>query len=408
MHIDDLARSAWQSLVRTRGRSVLTMLGIVIGIAAVILSLSIGEAAQRYIVSQINSFGPDELVIHPGPKTMLQNPSPFTEQSITVKDVVRLKKVPWLTAVAAIEVQSDLLQANGVSKNVELYGTFPDIVAIFGSAVQDGVFLTQADVDSHGRVVALGHNLANDLFGEDRAVGKTVRIGSNGYRVVGVMKPAGTQFFQDMDEMTFMPATTMSDVYGKKYFDSLVVKTSLPLAQATDQLTGIMRDAHGISNPDNDPAKDDFFIMSQAEAVKIYDQVSGVLAILLSSIAAISLLVGGIGIMNIMYVSVTERVSEIGLRKAIGAKRRDILGQFLAEALLLTVAGGVAGMLFGFFIAWLGIQIINVYSPGWTFVISWTGVILGVGVSTAIGLAFGYFPARKAALLHPIEALRQE
>jgi len=408
MHVDDLARSAWQSLQRTRGRSMLTMLGIVIGIAAVILALSIGDAAQNFILAQVSSFGSDKLIIHPGPKTQTDNPSPFTEQSITIKDVKRLKKETWLSGVSAEIMQTDLLQANGVNKNVTVLGTFPDEIVIGGYATADGVFLSDADIESHARVAVLGKKIAEDVFGQERPIGKTIKIGKNGYRVIGVMKEIGTQFFFNMDELVFVPATNMTDVYGKKYYEYIYVKTAIPLDEATRRIEGIMRDTHGISNPDGDPVKDDFFVMTQADAIKVVDQITSVLQILLASIAAISLLVGGIGIMNIMYVSVTERVSEIGLRKAVGANRRDVLGQFLTEAVMLTVAGGAIGLVVGLLLSWLGIQVINYYSPGWAFVVSWVGVALGIGVSTVIGLTFGYLPARKAAGLHPIEALRQE
>ena len=408
MRLPDLARSSWQSLVRTRSRSVLTMLGIVIGITAVILSLSIGESAQTYILSQFSAFGSDQIIVHPGPRTQISNPSPFVENSLTIKDAQRLKREPWALAVSGEIVQSDQISARGVARNVSVIGTLPDEIALFGYTMADGAFISQPDVDGHTRSVVLGTKLASDLFGQDSAVGKIAKIGDAQYRVIGVLNPIGTQMLQDMDVIAYVPATTLGDVTHNKFFQYLLVKSAIPLIDAQQRVEQILRDMHNISNPENDPAKDDFFVMTKADAVQSIDQVTSALQILLSSIAAISLLVGGIGIMNIMFVSVTERISEIGLRKALGAQAKDVLAQFLAEAVVLTVAGGAIGIVTGSLLAFIAIQVINSYNPGWVFIVSWTGVILGFTVSTFIGLAFGYFPAKKAARLHPIEALRAE
>ncbi|MFA6429535.1 MAG: ABC transporter permease [Patescibacteria group bacterium] len=408
MHAHDLVQSAWSSLVRTRNRSLLTMLGIVIGIAAVILALSIGESAQSFILGQISSFGSDKLIVHPGPRSQTDNPSPFVEMTLEYKDVKRLRREPWLSAISAEIMQTDLAQAGGVSKNISLIGTLPDEMVIGGYRVADGAFLTDADVDGRARVTVLGKSLAEELFGQERAVGKSVKFGKNSFRVIGVMEEMGTQFFQNLDELAYISVTAMDDVYQRKQFEYIIVKTDTPLEEATPRIEVIMREAHNLDNPEGDPEKDDFFIMSQADAIKTVSQVTGVLQILLSSIAAISLLVGGIGIMNIMYVSVTERITEIGLRKAIGARARDVLRQFLAEAVLLTLAGGFGGVILGMLFSWIGIQVINAYQPGWVFMISVNGIVSGLVVSTVIGLVFGYFPARKAAALHPMEAMRTE
>lgn len=394
--------------MRTRNRSLLTMLGIVIGIAAVILALSIGESAQSFILGQISSFGSDKLIVHPGPRSQTDNPSPFVEMTLEYKDVKRLRREPWLSAISAEIMQTDLAQAGGVSKNISLIGTLPDEMVIGGYRVADGAFLTDADVDGRARVTVLGKSLAEELFGQERAVGKSVKFGKNSFRVIGVMEEMGTQFFQNLDELAYISVTAMDDVYQRKQFEYIIVKTDTPLEEATPRIEVIMREAHNLDNPEGDPEKDDFFIMSQADAIKTVSQVTGVLQILLSSIAAISLLVGGIGIMNIMYVSVTERITEIGLRKAIGARARDVLRQFLAEAVLLTLAGGFGGVILGMLFSWIGIQVINAYQPGWVFMISVNGIVSGLVVSTVIGLVFGYFPARKAAALHPMEAMRTE
>jgi putative ABC transport system permease protein len=405
----DLADSSWQSLIRTRNRSLLTMFGIVVGIAAVILSLSIGEAAQSFILSQISSFGSDKLIIHPGPKTQTENPSPFVEESLVMKDIKRLKKESsWMPMVSGEMMQSDMIVGEGVSKNISLLGTLPDEILIGGYDMLQGNFITDSDVESHTRNVVLGYSLADEIFGQATPLGQSIKVGSNTYRVIGVMDKAGTQFFQNLDELAYIPATTMIDLYGKKSFEYLIAKTNLPLDESTRRIEDIMREQHDIDNPTGDLAKDDFFVMTQADAIKTVSQVTSVLQILLSSIAAISLLVGGIGIMNIMFVSVTERVSEIGLRKAIGARYRDVLRQFLTEATILTIVGGIAGIILGSLLAFIAIQVINYYQPGWVFTVSWVGALLGVAVSSIIGLTFGYLPARKAAKLSPIEALRAE
>ncbi len=410
MNYSDLVKSSWQSLLRTRGRSVLTMLGIVIGIAAVILSLSIGQSAQMFILSQISVFGPDKLIIHPGSKiqTELSNASPFVDETLTLSDYKRLKREDWVNQISAEVMQTDMVKAGDVNKSVSVLGVMPDELSIGGYSMKSGSFFSDSDIDSHARIAVLGSSLADEMFGQDNAVGRSFKLGTLGYKVVGVLKPAGTQFFQNLDDVVYLPSTTVLDAYHKRNFQYFIIKTSLPLADATSRIEIVMREAHSIDNPTGDYSKDDFFVMTQADAIKTVSQITSVLQILLSAIAAISLLVGGIGIMNIMFVSVTERISEIGLRKSIGARSQDILRQFLTEAVLLTMGGGIIGFLFGSFVAWLAIQIINQYQPGWVFIISYFGAGLGFVVSTLIGLVFGYLPARRAAKLQPIEAMRHE
>jgi ABC-type antimicrobial peptide transport system permease subunit len=224
-----------------------------------------------------------------------------------------------------------------------------------------------------------------------------------------VLAPAGTRFFSNVDDQVYVPYTAFFDTYNKNRINFISVKAGdVRPEEAKNRIRAVLRDNHNIDNPADDLAKDDFSVSSQEDTMKSADTIGTILQTLLGSIASISLLVAGVGIMNIMYVTVTERTREIGLRKAIGAKRSDILGQFLAEAVLLTVVAGFIGVVFGIGLSWLAIQIINSFQPGWTFAWPWNGVILGFGVSTFIGIVFGYFPARKAAALSPIEALRYE
>ncbi|MHB8831433.1 MAG: ABC transporter permease [Patescibacteria group bacterium] len=407
MHVDDLVHSAYDSLLRTRGRSILTMLGIVIGIAAVILALSIGESAKLFILSQISSFGSDQLMMDNGPRADKTGElSLFVKETLAMKDYKRLKKEPWVKAITGQIFQTDLLQAGGQARNVTVIGTMPDDVKMNDYRIKEGFFFTDDEVNSHSRSAVLGYNLADKYFGLGNAVGKNIKLGKQSYKVVGVLDKLGTKFFQNLDEMVYLPVTTVMDKYNKQHFTFMSIQSSIPLSEAQPLAEIIMRESHNLNNPQGDYAKDDFHVVSQEEAIKIVGQITGVLEVLLAAIAAISLLVGGIGIMNIMFVSVTERIKEIGLRKALGARKEDILNQFLTEAIILTVGGGAVGIAFGTFLAWLAIQIILTYQSGWQFNISLSGVLLGFIVSTLVGLVFGFVPARRAAKLHPIDALR--
>jgi putative ABC transport system permease protein len=409
MVFQDLVSSAWQSLKRTRNRSFLTMLGIIIGIAAVILALSIGESAQKYILSQISSFGSDQLILDNGPREDTSGgPSPFVEETLQMKDTKRLKKEDWITGVVGQVFQTDLIQAEGTAQNLSVIGTMPDDLVINDYSMDSGYFFSEEDLDGRTRVAVLGNSVAENFFGYGSPVGRSIKIGKTNYRIIGVLEPLGTQFFQNLDEIVYIPVTTLMEQYNKDRFTFITVRSALPIAESKIRLEEILRDSHDIDNPQGDYEKDDFHVVTQEEAIKVVGQVTGILQILLAAIAAISLLVAGIGIMNIMYVSVTERISEIGLRKSIGARYKDVLRQFLAEAVALTLGGGVLGIGVGLLTAWIAIQVILVYQDGWEFIVSWSGAALGVTVSTFIGLVFGYLPARKAAKMHPIEALRTE
>ncbi len=384
------------------------MLGIVIGIMSVILMLSIGEAAQRYILSQISSLGSDILTIANGSKAEAGEPSLFLKETLTLKDIKKFQQQPWITLVSGRVEQSDQLTANGFDTNVSVIGTMPDGFRMDDLQPKIGSLLTTASIDGRTRDAVLGYDIADKAFGAENPIGKTVKISGQGFKVIGVMEKIGSKSFQDVDKQVYIPVTAALDLYHKKYVNHISVKTTVGLPEAKSRLTAILRDQHNIDNPNDDLSKDDFNVTTQEDAVESASQITQILQILLVSIAAISLLVGGIGIMNIMYVTVTERIKEIGLRKAIGATRGDILQQFILEAVILTALGGMIGIVVGSALSWVAIQIISTFQPGWSFAISTRGVILGVSVSVAIGLIFGYFPARKAAGLHPIEALRAE
>jgi putative ABC transport system permease protein len=408
MRLLDLGKSATESLLRTKARSALTMLGIVIGIMSVILMLSIGEAAQRFILSQISSFGSDVLYVSNGSSKDEGQPTLFVKETLAMKDVRKLKAQPWVSLITGVVNQSDQLTAGSYDTSAQILGTMPDELRFNDRRVRLGAFFDASAVDARERVVVLGSEIADKSFGQNDPLGKSVKISGQSFRVIGVMEPVGTQSFQNVDKQVYMPVTAALDLYNKKYLTRIAVRTSVPLDQAKMRIQLALRDSHNLDNPQGDLAKDDFTVTTQEDAVRSASEVTNILQILLSSIAAISLVVGGIGIMNIMYVSVTERVKEIGLRMAIGARKADVLRQFLVEAVMLTSLGGVLGIALGVSLAYLGIAIISTFQSGWTFALTTRGIWLGLVVSAAIGLVFGYFPARRAAKLHPIEALRFE
>lgn len=408
MTTSDLLSSSYQSLNRTKGRSFLTMIGIIIGILSVILMLSVGQAAQRYILSQISALGSDIVFVNNGSKAQADVPTLFIKPTLVEKDVKKIAQQPWVTAYAGRLTQSDSIAGEGIQVAAQVIGTTPDEMVLSDVRPEVGDFFSQSSVDGRAREAVLGYEIADTLYGFNDPLGKSIKINNVAYRVIGVMGKEGTKNFQNLDKQIYIPYTSALDTFNKRNLSTIAVKTNLTIREAKLRLTESIRESHNIDNSQNDEKKDDFNVTTQEDAVESASQITQILQILLISIASISLLVGGIGIMNIMYVSVTERIREIGLRKSIGAREGDILGQFLVEAVVQTTIGGIIGSLLGVGFSWVLIRVINSFQPGWTFAVSWPSIALSLGVSGAIGVVFGYFPARKAAKLHPMEALRFE
>lgn len=411
MTTSDLIRLSFGNLVRTRGRAILTMLGIIIGIASVILMVSIGQAAQNFLLSQVANLGSDLIFISNGrgDDTAGGPPDLIQKQTLTERDYVQLRRQSWIDAVDANVISSDVVTYGPDSMYAQIWGATQDALRIYPSQVEVGRFLLSDDVDSRARVAVIGQNVAKKLFAEQDPIGRLIKMKRQNYRVVGVMEKGGTRFFTKLDDVIYIPFSSALDLYNRNRVNFITLKP-LEVSQevAVEEIRLLLRETHKIDNPNGVLSKDDFRLGTQEEAAASAGVIGQILQILLGSVAAISLVVAGIGIMNIMYVTVTERTAEIGLRKAIGAKQRDILGQFLAEALMLTLVGGAIGVACGLTLSKIAVQIISSFQDGWSFSLPVGGILLAFGVSAAIGVIFGYFPARKAARLHPIEALRYE
>ena len=412
MRTKDLFSTASESLLRTKSRSLLTILGIVIGIAAVILMLSIGQGAERYILSEVADLGSDLVFVEPasgdpngGP------PSPFIEQTVTLDDRDALRRSGLFTFVSSTLYTTVPVSFGESNEFTQIQGTDEWYLELFPAELRYGTYLDTSDVESFANVAVIGSEVAENFFGDRNPVGERIKLKSQTFRVVGVFEQQGSRFFQNLDKQITVPVTTMQrDILGVDYVNYVSAKIAgSDIEESKEELRWLMRDTHDIDNPNGDPTLDDFFVSSQTDATETIGVVGSVLTILLSSIAAISLLVGGIGIMNIMLVSVTERTREIGLRKAVGATQKEILQQFLVESIMLTLFGGLIGVMLGAGVSWLvGFVLKSFFLPTWAVVVPINAIFLAATVSTVVGLVFGIYPARRAARLNPIDALRYE
>ncbi|MDG2616504.1 FtsX-like permease family protein [Thermoleptolyngbya sichuanensis A183] len=394
---------AVKTLKANKLRSALTMLGIIIGNASVITMVGVGQGAQRYASEQFESLGPNVLFVIPGSDSSRQR-TLETPRTLTLEDAEAIaSQVPTVIGVAPqLQTQQTVTQGNR-STSALIVGTTPEFSTVRSFPVARGRFLTDMDVQRGNRSVALGADLARSLFGDADPLGQTIRIKNLTFQVVGVMEAKGAFLGNNQDDVAYIPITTMSSQitgnsspYGTEVtFISIMSRDEQSIGAAQFQVTNLLRLRHRIVS------EDDFTVRSQKDALEIVGNVTGALTIMLAAIAGISLLVGGIGIMNIMLVSVRERTQEIGLRKAIGASQQDILVQFMIEATILAVLGGVAGTLIGIG----GVSLAGALTPLKAGV-SPTAILLAVGVSGGIGLFFGVVPARQAAKLDPIVALR--
>lgn len=412
-------RQSVKALFANPVRTGLTTLGIVIGIATVILVLSAGEGFRSLINAQLEAYGTNTLFVETRvpPTTKNRNAgasqadtgranSPVAITSFKNRDLEDIKQLPNVTNDYGVVVGQKVVSYKDVEKSILFYGASPERFDIDKGTLKAGRFFSAAENTGANQVVILGSTLASDLFGQEDAVGKLIRVGDLNFEVIGVYNPRGG-LGGDEDNTLYMPLfTAQKKLLGIDYVLFAVVQLKdTKLADATAQdIRDAMRHNHNIKDPD----KDDFLVQTQADALNTFNTIFNGITILLIAIAAISLVVGGVGIMNIMYVVVTERTSEIGLKKALGAKNADVLKEFLIESILVTLIGGAVGILLGALLGWLVALVASLSGLAWTFAVPLYAIALGFGVSAAIGILFGVLPARSAAKLDPIEALRYE
>jgi len=404
-----------RAILVNKGRSTLTVLGIVIGIASVIALISLGNGANKMISDQISQLGTTNLTVMPGSFDFSGGPGANREQphgqfgpgavsSLTMRDLESLQDKashPTFDSVTGIITTASVLKSDTAEQRISVNGVSPEYFGILNLKISFGNIFDQSAINSRQKVVVLGSKAATNIFANANPLGKIITINQINFQITGVLAEAPESRFNDPNAQIFIPVTTASDVFGMSNLSNIVVKAKsegdIDAAKADIKKTLLAN--HGIA----DEKLADFSILSSADLLSTVNQITGLLTSLLAGIAGISLVVGGIGIMNIMLVAVTERTREIGLRKAVGAKTSDIMIQFLIEAVLLTLIGGIVGIALGYGAGLLVAKFIDL-----TPVVTLNSLLLAVGVSSAIGILFGIYPAAKAAKLNPIDALRYE
>lgn len=405
-------KTALNGLRANKSRSVLTILGIVIGITAIMLVMSLGQGAQNLILGQIQSIGSKTIAIIPGrPAQGISDALSTFSDSLKNRDLEVLQKkenVPYMSKIMPVVFTPQVATFENNSYQTTVFGVTDLFAQIYDMYPSEGNLFGEDDVKSNAAVVIIGPKVKENLFGQNNALNQKIKVKGQNFRVVGVLPTKGQFSFINFDNALVMPYTTVQQsILGIKYFNRIVVEadSETNVNQTVSDIKLTLRNNHNIT----DSSKDDFSVETQAQAMAIVGTILSVLTLFLAAVAAISLLVGGVGIMNIMLVSVTERTREIGLRKALGATYRNILAQFLIEAIILTAVGGLIGIILGSGFSYLvSLVLSRGYNLDWGFSFPFFAALLGLGVAALIGLVFGLYPARQAAKKSPMEALRYE
>lgn len=403
------------SLLANKGRSFLTMLGIIIGVGAVIIIISVGAGAQSLILAQVKSLGTNLIGILPGGSEEDGPPASMMGvviTTLTYDDIMAFKKSSNVSGVVDV-----VAYYNGVatvnwhnnSYDTNISGCTTGYMNVEGGNLAVGRFFTSEEETNLSKVAVLGSTVKEELFGDSEAIGQRIKIKKHMFEVIGVMEERGKVAMQDYDDKILIPLKTMQKTLSGVNHVSMArikIDNTENVGRALAEIKTTLRERHDID--DQSGAEDDFTVRSAAQALDMITTITDALKYFLAAIAAIALIVGGIGIMNIMLISVKERTREIGLRKAVGAKNYNIMNQFLVESISITLIGGSFGIIGGIIISYLISVVVNLLDYDWEFIVSLSSILVAVGVSTAVGLIFGLYPARKAANLDPVEALRYE
>jgi len=406
MSLINLIRIALKALQRNKLRAFLTMLGIIIGVGSVIAMVAIGQGSKQSIHDSLSNMGTNMITVQPASNLnggVKISGSSF--QTLTIKDIVALKaNAQYITEVSpAVSAKGQAING-ALNWPTTMSGVSPEYLDIRKLSLKDGIAFTQTDVLTSAKVCLIGQTVIDNLFPNgDNPIGKVIRFGNIPFQIIGILNPKGFNAFgQDQDDILIAPYTTVQKrILATIYYSNIYASAANEgvTDNAVKEMTQILRDSHRLTASEDN----DFTVRTQEELIATLSSTSGLLTVLLTVVAGISLVIGGIGIMNIMYVSVTERTKEIGLRMSIGARGKDILMQFLMEAVLISITGGVIGVFIGF----LSTQIVTL-TLGWPTIISESSVVLSFVVCAVTGIFFGYYPAQKASRLDPIEALRYE
>ena len=406
MDFNELISESLITLTLNKVRTGLAMLGVIIGIGSVITLISLGQSSQSAITNQIQSLGSNLLTVSPGSQMAGAVRGSGNVTSLTYDDAKAIMTSPLITTVKLVSAEyssRSQIVAGKNNTNTSVIGVLPAYLEIRNIKIFSGSFITQRNVDAMSKVAVIGPTTSTDLFGEGvNPIGKTIRVNGQVFNVVGLTVAKGGSGFNNQDDIVLVPLTTAQKLlFGVDHVSSISITASSEkvMTKAQEELTSLLLTRHKIKSA----TQADFRIMSQEELLSTVSQVTGTFTTLLSGIAAISLLVGGIGIMNIMLVTVTERTREIGLRKALGAKKKTITTQFLMEAVMITFIGGLIGTILGVLTSYILSKVMSL-----PFLFSIAPILLAFGVSAGVGVLFGWYPAQKAAKLEPIEALRYE